>query len=350
MDPLPQPHRATRLPTVGRAARALFQSLESTGLPAACVLAACVLAAPVASAELRWTSAAPSPVPRVEALSAAAGGKLYLFGGFTTGLKAQRRVDVYDPARDAWTQLQDMPAATTHQGAALQGSTFWVAGGFKGDHPGRTTDEVWKYDVPSDRWEAGPALPEPRGAGALACVNDRLHFFGGFKSDRDTTCSDHWVLAAGGTEWKRAADLPEPRGHHAAIVLDGKIYALGGQFRHDTRPQDLDACHVYDPAADRWKAIAKLPFNRSHFEPGTFVRDGRIFIAGGRSNNTKSGPGVADVSAYDPRADAWTEISRLPQPLVAPAAALLDGRLVVTCGGLNNPTPPQAATYVADAP
>jgi N-acetylneuraminic acid mutarotase len=311
-------------------------------------MAAVLLPSGGRAAEFEWTKGAPAPAPRVEALSAVIGNNLFVFGGFTTGMKALRRIDVYDAATDSWSQKNEMPFATTHQGATMVGKTFWATGGFKGDNPGKATDEVWKYDVTADVWSAGPPLPEPRGAGALACVESRLHFFGGFKSDRDTTCAEHWVLDVnGGTEWKRAADFPNARGHHTAVVLDGKIYSLGGQFQHDTKPQDLDVCSVYDPANDSWKSMAKLPFNRSHFEPGTFVRDGRIFIVGGRSNNTKSGPGVADVSMYDPKADTWSFVSKLPAPLVAPASALIGDKLIATCGGYNNPSPPQAETFIA---
>src|SRR5205085_2002940 len=117
---------------------------------------------------------------------------------------------------------------------AVTEKAVWLAGGFKGKHPGPVTAEVWKYDVASDSWAAGPPLPERRAGGGLVALGGRLHYFGGYKADRDTNSGDHWSLdLGGGKEWRREAVMPDPRGHVSAIVLGGKIYALGGDHGHD---------------------------------------------------------------------------------------------------------------------
>ena len=122
-----------------------------------------------------------------------------------------------------------MPSGLTHLNPASDGKTLWFAGGFKGRHPGPVTDEVWKYDLLSEAWSAGPPLPEPRAGGGLAVVGRKLHYFGGYKPDRDTNSGDHWSLSLEGTaDWQREADFPNPRGHVSAIVFKEKIYALGG--------------------------------------------------------------------------------------------------------------------------
>lgn len=137
-----------------------------------------------------------------------------MFGCFTDDLQASDRVDVYDSANDSWARLKDMPTGVTHLIPAQDGSTIWFAGGFKGRHPGPVTDEVWKYDSASDTWTKGPPLPEPRAGGGLAIVKRKLHYFGGYKRDRNTDAGDHWSLSLdGGTDWHREADLPDPRGH-----------------------------------------------------------------------------------------------------------------------------------------
>jgi N-acetylneuraminic acid mutarotase len=298
---------------------------------------------------LDWKKAAPSPFARVEAPTAVVGGKLYLFGGFDSELGASPRIDVYDPQADTWSRLKDMPSQVTHLSPAVVGGTIWFAGGFKGKHPGPVTDEVWKYDVAADTWSAGPPLPERRGAGALAAMGNQLHFFGGYLPDRNTDSADHWTLSAdGGTAWQREADLPDPRGHISSAVLGGKLYALGGEYGHDVKQVDVKTCQVYDPATSKWTAIASLPDGRSHFESSTIVHDGRILIVGGRCNSsTPPRDVVNDLVEYDPSTDRWNVFGTMPQPLLAPSAALIDGRIIVTCGGLNNPRPLESATRVA---
>ena len=301
---------------------------------------------------LAWKNAAPSPFARVESPAAVVGDKLFLFGGFTDDLGASNELDVYDPASDTWTRRKDMPTHVTHLNTAIDGNIIWFAGGFKGKHPGPVTNEVWKYDIAADAWFVGPPLPEPRGGGGLAIVDHKLHYFGGFKADRNTDAGDHWSLSLeGGKSWQREADLPHPRGHVTAAVLDGKMYALGGTHGHDITQIDLNFCDRYDPATKKWSAIASLPDGRSHFESSTIIHKGRILIVGGRCNSSQPPRNVVgDMLEYDPKADAWQVVGTMPEKVLAPAAAIVSGRIVVTGGGLNNPRPLTAATHIAPLP
>jgi N-acetylneuraminic acid mutarotase len=298
---------------------------------------------------LKWKKAAPSPFARVEAPTAVVDNKIYLFGGFTDDLGASDHVDVYDPATDTWSRKKDMPTRLTHLNTAIDGTTIWFAGGFKGKHPGPVTDEVWKYDIASDTWMAGPPLPERRGGGGLAIVQGRLHYFGGYKMDRNTDAGDHWSLALkGGKTWQQEPEMPDPRGHVSAAVLDGKLYALGGAHGHDVSQIDVESCHRFDPTTKKWSTIASLPDGRSHFESSTLIYKGRIVIVGGRCNNSKPPRNVVDdILEYDPKANTWQVVGTMPKKLLAPSAAIISGSLMVIGGGLNNPRPLTAATWIA---
>ncbi|MCE9568013.1 MAG: hypothetical protein K8U57_38925 [Planctomycetes bacterium] len=311
-----------------------------------------VLAGEPPKADLRWQKATASPFARVESPTAVIDGKMYLFGGFTDDLGASNRVDVYDPAADAWARKKDMPAGLTHLNPAVDGKTVWFAGGFKGKHPGPATVEVWKYDLASDSWAAGSPLPERRTGGGLVVFRRRLHYFGGYKEDRDTNAGDHWSLSLdGGKEWEKEAALPDPRGHLTAVVLDGMIYALGGAHGHDKTQIDVASCHRYDPEKKKWAEIASLPDGRSHFESSTVVLNGRILVVGGRCNSSKPPRNVVgDLLEYDPKADAWLVVGGLPEKVMSPSAAVIGAKLVVIGGGLNNPRPLTAATWVAEFP
>ena len=326
--------------------------LRSCLLAGLSLLALNLAGAPAAWPALEWKKSAPAPFARVEAPTLAMDGKLWLFGGFTESLAASNQVDVYDPASDAWTRRKDMPTRVTHLNPARDGNNVWFAGGFKGKHPGPVTDEVWRYDVTSDTWTAGPPLPEPRAGGGLAVVGRALHYFGGYKADRQTDGAAHWSLALdSGKAWQPEADLPDPRGHVTAAMLDGKLYALGGDHGHDKTQIDVSSCHQFDPATKQWTAIASLPDGRSHFESSTLIYQGRILVVGGRCNQSKPPRNVVgDILEYDPKADTWRVVGELPEKLLAPSAAILAGRLVVIGGGLNNPRPLTATTWIAPLP
>src|SRR2546429_9024599 len=88
-----------------------------------------------------WTTKAPCPLVRFEAVGGAAAGKLFQFGGYytnTSKILATTECDAYDPATDRWSSLTSIPQAISHCGqvADVDDPThpiFWLAGGFLGD-------------------------------------------------------------------------------------------------------------------------------------------------------------------------------------------------------------------------
>lgn len=281
-----------------------------------------------------WSKRAPVPMARYEASGAVIGGKIYVFGGFhQRDIRAMARVDVYDRATNTWTRKADMPSATTHRNPVPLGDTVWFAGGFVGDDPGPPTGEVWKYHVLTDRWLGGPALPAPRAGGALIHVNGTLHYIGGYGADRDTSRADHWTLELASQDdgWHAAEPLPRARGHHAGVPLDGAIYIVGGAVHHDPVQVDVDWVDRYDVASRRWSRAASLPEPVSHTEPSTFVYQGRIVVAGGRNNTGRDR--VSDlIQEYDPAADTWLPIGRMPAGRLAPLALAAGDSLYLGAG------------------
>ena len=59
---------------------------------------------------------------------------------------------------------------------------------------------------------------------------------------------------------------------------------------------------------------------------------------------------MGDLLEYNPKTDAWRVVGELPVKMLAPAAAIIGGRLIVTGGGLNNPRPLTAAAWTAPLP
>lgn len=277
-------------------------------------------------------SIAPSPVPRFESPGVVVDGRVFVFGGFVDpSLRATSRNDVYDPRTDSWTQLAPMPATVTHVGIAVVGRQVWFAGGFAGDHPGPAVSDVWKYDIDTDTWSPQLSLPEPRAGGGLALLDGRLHYFGGSELLRSSDSSDHWVLDLESPEsWIEAAPFPGPRHHFGTATLFGKAYAIGGQVSHDRSGRDFARVDVYDPASGSWSAAAALPRPRSHIEPGTFVWNGQVCVAGGEVGVLQA---LYDIDCYDPQTDVWQSVPALPEQVRAPIVQSLGDDWFVATGG-----------------
>ena len=284
-----------------------------------------------------WRPMTDGPIPRFEQASAVVRGKLYVFGGFWNGaLEASSAVEVWDPVSGSWSRRHDMPSQVTHRNAVPVGDTIWFAGGFVGTSPGPATREVWAYDTQRDTWHPGPPLPEPRAGGVMVMADSALHYFGGYGPDRQTTQSAVWRLDLrqpdlAAAVWDTLAPLPRPRGHTSGAAIGSHIYVVGGTVRHDPVQVDLASFDRYDLETNTWETMPDLPFPRSHTEASTFVADGRLYVAGGRSHPTGR-QSVGDMVVFDPTVGSWLFDRRLPLGLIAPVALPIGDTLVLGLG------------------
>lgn len=279
-----------------------------------------------------WETKANAAIGRSEAQGAIVDGKVYVFGGFSSGWTTTARSDAYDIAANTWSRLPDMPEELTHAAVVVDGKTIWLVGGYVGDHPGPSTRNVWKFDTTTQTWTRGPALPAPRGAGGAAIVGRQLYFFSGTSrvagSTADPDQAETWALNLdGGTTWTAKAPMPNPRNHVAAAAVDGKVYAIGGQYNENESSGLQSDVHRYDPAANTWQKVASLPVARSHSV--AVVQGGQLLVVGGTLPGNVASP---DVTSYSPRDNVWSKLPSLPSGRKTPVAAVSNGTMYVTGG------------------
>lgn len=286
--------------------------------------------------------------PLFEAQGLALQGKLYVFGGFyNNAIQTTLQAHAYDPTLNSWTQLSDVPVKLTHAGEASDGGIVYLAGGFVGDHPGGSTNQVWKYDTTSDSWSSGPPLPADRGGGALVCLDRKLHYFGGGVRQPGGVITqdfgDHWELDLAQTNpaWTSLAPMPNPRNHMGGCSLNGKIYAIGGQHLANEGDNQISV-DVYDPVADAWSSAASLPQPRGHITANVVTRNGRILVMAGITNTSVK---LASVIEYDPVTNIWCERTPLPGPRQSPVSGIVGSQLIVS-GGLDSGGSLQVQTWI----
>ena len=144
--------------------------------------------------------------------------------------------------------------------------------------------------------------------------------------------------AAATSGWGFAEPMSQRRSYVAAAEVDGRIYVAGGMVGETGRP--LALFERFDPEANAWVALPRLP------EPvragaGASVGDS-IYVVGGA---TPAGPG-AQVFAFDLAAGAWRSAASMPEARFNHAALALDGKLYVLGGFLG--TEEQDDVFVYD--
>ena len=167
---------------------------------------------------------------------------------------------------------RSLPVPIEETAAAAAGGKLYVMGGFNA--AGASLNTVYIFD--GIAWSLGPRLPLPLDHPSAATLNDRLYIAGGHSNGRDSPR----VFRLDGSQWTEMAPMHFARGGHALIASAGELYAIGG----NTTRGNVAAMEAYDAAANMWTVLPALPQPRNHV--AGFVSEGLVCVAGGRSPTT----------------------------------------------------------------
>ena len=165
-----------------------------------------------------------------------------------------------------------LPVPLEESAAAAAGGKLYVVGGF--DAAGNSLQSVWVFD--GSVWTAGPRLPLGLDHTSAATLDDHVYVAGGHNFGRDS--SRLFRLDDG--SWTELSQMHHPRGGHALLAAAGKLYAIGG----NTAFANVAPAEVYDPASNAWSDLPSLPAPRNHVSGFAFGAD--VCVAGGRSPAT----------------------------------------------------------------
>jgi hypothetical protein len=165
-----------------------------------------------------------------------------------------------------------LPVALEESAAAAAGGKLYVMGGF--DAAGNSLQTVWVFD--GSAWSAGPRLPLGLDHTSAATLDDHVYVAGGHSFGRD---SARFFRLDGGS-WTELASMHHARGGHALLAAAGKLYVIGG----NTAFANVAPAEVYDPASNAWTDLPSLPAPRNHVSG--FVFGANVCVAGGRSPAT----------------------------------------------------------------
>lgn len=198
-------------------------------------------------------------------------------------------------------------------------------------------------------WDAGTPAPLPRQEAALAALDGRLYFAGGFEHGGAET-SRHEVYDIATATWSLATPLPEPAHHLVGVGLGGRIYYLGGLQTLAFNP--TGRMWAYDPGSGLWSQRAGLPLGRQRGAGAVAVHDGRIVYVGGQrivfENGFPRRIPVAEVDVYDPATDTWTRMPDMPTPRDHFGVGVVGDTLYAVGGRALRFDQPVAATEALD--
>jgi len=260
-----------------------------------------------------WRERSPLTVARAGYMAGAIHGKYVIAGGSYWVDKHKKwtdEVDIYDPTRDRWERLANLPQARSDAASVALDNELYVFGG-GADVEIRRDALVFR----DGKWHPIPSaeLPEPR-VYAVAVVNRGLiYVMGGMSKHDDYTSLSNkvWVWNPRTPEkgWKELQSFPGPGLITAAVAaLDGRIYILGGAKHGGTDVVNVDTAFSFDPKSGVWITLPALPLKRRCWWGLTVAPE--ILLFGGYTSTNES-----DIFSYNPAARSLTKIGKMPHGL-----------------------------------
>lgn len=257
------------------------------------------------------------PAPIEETAAAAAGGKLYVMGGFNAAGASLSGVYVFDGA--SWSSGPPLPLPLDHPSAATLDGAVYIAGGHSN---GRDSAHAFRLD--GDHWTEVASLQYARGGHALVAVEGRLYAIGGNTARANVAPVEAYDPAA--NAWAVVTSLPVPRNHVAGFALGTAACAAGGRYPTTARVD------CFDVVSGAWSRLADLPAATSGFGATTFLGGGVVAMGGQDASETRIVPQLARYNADN----TWGAGESMLSPRHGFELAVFGGR-AWACGGGSAP-------------
>ncbi len=292
-----------------------------------------------------WSTVATTNEPdaRHENGFVAYNGKLYLLGG--RGLK---RVQIFDPATDTWSDGAFPSFQMHHFQALVYNDLIYVIGAYTGTccDAESGVSHVWTYNPASNAWTELHEIPQDRRRGSTGAVvyNDKIYIVGGLDGghgDPATAYASFDEYDPNTGQWRVLPDAPRVRDHFHATVFNGKLYLIGGRDSsvNSVTGATIGEIDVYDFGTSTWSTLPSsknLPIPRG--APATLLYQGEILVIGGETTQTLA---HNQTEAFNPITETWRDLAPLVVGRHATQAAIVDNAIYLAAGSAQKGGSPE---------
>jgi N-acetylneuraminic acid mutarotase len=195
------------------------------------------------------------------------------------------------------------------------------------------------------QWQTDASLPYPQFEPAAAGYRGHLYVFG--NSDPRTAASDSsptYRYDPAADSWISLARMPGTQSELTAVAgQNGDIYVAAGSTLIGGRHTDAGEFFEYRPADDSWTRLPDIPESRRYL---ALARggDGRIYAIGGLDSHNII-MASREVDAYSPSLGTWTRVADLKYPTSSAQVATGRQGNIYVFGGVNFATMRRAERY-----
>jgi N-acetylneuraminic acid mutarotase len=183
----------------------------------------------------RWTEGRSLPGARTALTVNFIDGKLYAVGGVDDLHNILNTNLEYDPENDSWIEKAPMPTARHHTTSSVVDGKLYVIGGrLLGNGIPRPINEGLSnlndnemYDPEKDTWTILEQMPTKRSGHASASIGNHIYVLGGQRVNG--TFENNEKFNTINNTWTTEAPVPTPRLGLEAVTVGNDIYVIGGK-------------------------------------------------------------------------------------------------------------------------
>ncbi len=245
-----------------------------------------------------WTPLSPVPglVTMASSFYSPSNNKIYVFGGENANSgQVYSSTLIYDITSNSWASGAAMPDVRVFMAGGYSNGKVYLAGGYSTGSINPVFDQLWEYDIAANTWATKTSMPSALGGAGSAVVNGHLYVIGG-RDGANNTLSQTYDYNIAGDSWTVRSDTLYPVNVPGSAVVNGKVWVVGGGtpflgqdypgLLASYTPNTLPTTQIYDPVSDTWVNGPSLNVERS-FLAATLVK-GRLLAIGGYGNGNSS--------------------------------------------------------------
>jgi N-acetylneuraminic acid mutarotase len=280
----------------------------------------------------QWQQLEPnnSPPERFGHTMVTINNKPYVFGGVNYVSNEQHIVNeqlfndiwAWNNAEAEWLEIPQTnppPARYAHAAVAWNGKMYVF---FGQGSSGNFFEDMWSYDPNNNIWnEITPEGPRPkaRASHSAVVIDDAIYVFGGETEDW-TFSNELFKYDPNSNRWEQKAAMPAGgRREHAAAAVAGKMYIFCGEDGENP----LDDLWVYVPTENKWTQLDLNDPNDPNDAPS--ARHGMTVEQYGKwiclICGSSPGTDLKETWAFNTTNHTWTRRTDCPISLYRPASS-----------------------------
>lgn len=159
-------------------------------------------------------------------------GEMYLIGGYGAGT-LKRVISTVDPVAGDWEEKENLLFARESAGVCVYKGKIYYMGGW--DSALTPQSRAMKYDPGKDEWKEVAEMPRSRAGFPLVVAGDKILAIGGHSAQGNTTVSVIDIYDPEADEWIGEIPMPMGRSWFSACIVNGGIYLIGGSTFFDAQ-------------------------------------------------------------------------------------------------------------------